>query len=455
MLHRSPAGPRRARLPILSLLTALLAAVLVSAPVAVPGGASSASAGTSDTTHLVKRGSDGAVWFKSRLNGAWGDWYTLHGGVVGEPAVTSWGPGRADVFARGTDDALWHRAYYDGRWNAWHRLGGSLSESPSAVTWGPGRLDVFVRGADGRLWQTAWAGDHWTAFFDLGGTLSSAPAAATWGPGRLDVFSRDAAMGLQQIAFIDGRWSGWYGLGGQLASAPAAVSWAPGRLDVFAQDPGDELVQIAFDGGRWSPWWRLGGGLSASPAVASPGPGRHEVYVRGGDDALWQRTYAAGWSGWERFSDGAGLSSGPDATSYRVQTADVRRVVSKGVEYTITVPPGKRGRAIHTALDELGSAYRYGSAGPDTFDCSGLVVHSYGSAGVSMPSRTSSGMYERLPKVASPQPGDLVYYGDPVHHMGIYLGDNLMVDASRSGDFVRIIDIHRIGSPPKYTTVPA
>ena len=69
--------------------------------------------------------------------------------------------------------------------------------------------------------------------------------------------------------------------------------------------------------------------------------------------------------------------------------------------------------------------------------------------------RTSSGMYERLPKVSSPRPGDLVYYGNPVFHMGIYLGDGLMVDAPRSGDVVRIMNIHNFGSPPKYTTVPA
>jgi cell wall-associated NlpC family hydrolase len=46
------------------------------------------------------------------------------------------------------------------------------------------------------------------------------------------------------------------------------------------------------------------------------------------------------------------------------------------------------------------------------------------------------------------QPGDLVFYGSPVHHVGIYVGDGLMIHSPRSGDVVRISPVHRTGMQP-------
>ncbi|QIS23965.1 hydrolase [Nocardia terpenica] len=89
--------------------------------------------------------------------------------------------------------------------------------------------------------------------------------------------------------------------------------------------------------------------------------------------------------------------------------------------------------AVEAAESKLGSSYSYGSAGPDSFDCSGLVQWSYEQAGVELP-RTS---YEQL-DAGTPvgmddlQPGDLVsFYGG--EHSALYAGDGKVVHAATSG----------------------
>ncbi|MBF6334142.1 C40 family peptidase [Nocardia transvalensis] len=93
-------------------------------------------------------------------------------------------------------------------------------------------------------------------------------------------------------------------------------------------------------------------------------------------------------------------------------------------------------RAVEAAESKLGAAYSYGSAGPDSFDCSGLVQWSYEQAGVDLP-RTS---YEQL-DAGTPvsldelEPGDLVsFYGG--QHSALYAGDGKVIHAATSGSGV-------------------
>ncbi|MEV6098886.1 C40 family peptidase [Nocardia sp. NPDC051981] len=102
---------------------------------------------------------------------------------------------------------------------------------------------------------------------------------------------------------------------------------------------------------------------------------------------------------------------------------------------------GPRQAAVNAALSRVGDPYVYGAAGPDAFDCSGLVQWSYAQAGVSLP-RTS---YEQL-NTGSPvsyddlEPGDVVsFYGGS--HSGIYVGDGNVVHASTSGQPVKVAPI--------------
>jgi cell wall-associated NlpC family hydrolase len=111
---------------------------------------------------------------------------------------------------------------------------------------------------------------------------------------------------------------------------------------------------------------------------------------------------------------------------------------------TIVGPDDAATAAIAAARTRLGLPYLWGATGPTRFDCSGLMLWSYGRAGVSMP-RTSREQYAALPHVplSDLQPGDLVFYAtntsDPgtIHHVAMYLGDGLVIHAPHTGDVVR------------------
>ena len=89
----------------------------------------------------------------------------------------------------------------------------------------------------------------------------------------------------------------------------------------------------------------------------------------------------------------------------------------------------------------LGVPYRWGGTNPSTgLDCSGLVQLVYGQLGVQLP-RTSQQQQQvgvPVPSVAQAQPGDLVFYGSPAEHVGIYVGNGRMIDAPHTGTSVRI-----------------
>jgi cell wall-associated NlpC family hydrolase len=106
--------------------------------------------------------------------------------------------------------------------------------------------------------------------------------------------------------------------------------------------------------------------------------------------------------------------------------------------------------AVRWALAQLGDPYRWGAGGPDTFDCSGLTGSAYRAAGVAIP-RVSRAQWGAGPHVAVANllPGDLVFYADnpadpaTIHHVGIYIGNGLMVHAPHTGDVVRVASIWR------------
>ncbi len=107
-------------------------------------------------------------------------------------------------------------------------------------------------------------------------------------------------------------------------------------------------------------------------------------------------------------------------------------------------PTGAASIAVHTALAQLGKPYVWGAAGPGAFDCSGLTMYSWRAAGVSLP-HSSAAQYSTLPHVSQSelQPGDLVFFGSPIHHVGMYLGKGVMVAAPSSGRVVQIQKVFR------------
>jgi cell wall-associated NlpC family hydrolase len=98
--------------------------------------------------------------------------------------------------------------------------------------------------------------------------------------------------------------------------------------------------------------------------------------------------------------------------------------------------------AVSTAMAQVGDPYVWAAAGPDAFDCSGLVQYAYAAAGISLPhsSRMQSTMGTPVSRSAL-QPGDLLFFYSPVSHVGIYIGNGQMVHASTSGSPVKVAPV--------------
>jgi hypothetical protein len=110
-------------------------------------------------------------------------------------------------------------------------------------------------------------------------------------------------------------------------------------------------------------------------------------------------------------------------------------------------PPRRRvplPRPPWTRRAQVGKAYEYGAAGPDSYDCSGLTQYAYRAAGIELPhsSRSQSEMGTPVER-ADLRPGDLVLFYEPVGHVGIYVGDGQMVDAGseETGVSQRTVDM--------------
>jgi hypothetical protein len=107
-------------------------------------------------------------------------------------------------------------------------------------------------------------------------------------------------------------------------------------------------------------------------------------------------------------------------------------------------------QAIAYAMTELGKPYVYGAEGPGEFDCSGLVQYVFAHLGIHLP-RTAAQQQAATKRVDQPKPGDLVFYGTPAYHVGIYLGAGKMVDAPHTGALVRT---QAVGTPTSFGRVP-
>ncbi len=109
---------------------------------------------------------------------------------------------------------------------------------------------------------------------------------------------------------------------------------------------------------------------------------------------------------------------------------------------TTVAPPSHYGGVVGVAMAELGKPYVYATAGPDTFDCSGLVVYAYAAVGVSLPHSSyalwNAGVYVSQDQL---EPGDLVFF-DGLGHVGIYIGGGQFIHAPHTGDVVKISNLN-------------
>jgi peptidoglycan DL-endopeptidase CwlO len=96
-------------------------------------------------------------------------------------------------------------------------------------------------------------------------------------------------------------------------------------------------------------------------------------------------------------------------------------------------------QALRWALRARGSPYVWGAAGPHAFDCSGLVLWAYAHVGISLP-HLAAAQYNMGIHVGRNQlqPGDLVFFYSDIGHVGLYIGNDLMVDAPDFGEVVQV-----------------
>ena len=104
---------------------------------------------------------------------------------------------------------------------------------------------------------------------------------------------------------------------------------------------------------------------------------------------------------------------------------------------------GRAAVAVRFAMAQIGKPYVYGGSGPNSYDCSGLTMAAWGHAGVSLPHSSSAQQGYGTPVSASQlQPGDLVFYYQPASHVGIYIGNGMIVNAENPSAGIRTTGLY-------------
>ncbi|WP_137723856.1 C40 family peptidase [Prescottella subtropica] len=101
--------------------------------------------------------------------------------------------------------------------------------------------------------------------------------------------------------------------------------------------------------------------------------------------------------------------------------------------------PGSGSAALQAGLTQVGKPYNWGATGPDSYDCSGLVVWAYRQTGTTLPRSSQAQAQGGIPVDRSQlQPGDVVLFYDDASHVGIYAGDGNVLHASTYGTPVKV-----------------
>jgi len=109
-------------------------------------------------------------------------------------------------------------------------------------------------------------------------------------------------------------------------------------------------------------------------------------------------------------------------------------------------PGGDRATIVQAALSRIGAPYSWGAAGPNAFDCSGLVMWSFQQAGIPLPHSSQALAAGGQPvDLSSLQPGDVITYYSDASHAAMYVGDGMVVHSSTYGQPVRVVPIAAAG----------
>jgi cell wall-associated NlpC family hydrolase len=124
-------------------------------------------------------------------------------------------------------------------------------------------------------------------------------------------------------------------------------------------------------------------------------------------------------------------------TTDRAQTSTASRSTARKA---LTSSRPAAGGVLGIAAQYEGIMYKYDGTTPAGFDCSGFTAYVFRQVGISLP-RTAEQQRQAVTPVSNPQPGDLVFFGSPAYHVGIYAGNGMMWDSPRSGKAVALRSI--------------
>lgn len=146
-----------------------------------------------------------------------------------------------------------------------------------------------------------------------------------------------------------------------------------------------------------------------------------------------------------KYSSLLGMLNSAQRTDYQRAVAppvSAASVFLAKVQLALTATPAAQ-KAVHFALAQVGKPYVWAAAGPSSYDCSGLTMAAWATAGVRLPhSSELQFTLGRAVAVNQAQPGDLIFlYGPPPSHVTIYIGSGLMVSAPTEGQDVSVVPL--------------
>jgi peptidoglycan DL-endopeptidase CwlO len=155
--------------------------------------------------------------------------------------------------------------------------------------------------------------------------------------------------------------------------------------------------------------------------------GRHRLRTKSGTRARVAATAAI-------MAAGLAATAGPALAATTAPSTSLPAVSPSSV-----TGEGVAVQALRHALTQQGKPYVWGAAGPNAYDCSGLVQWAYKQVGVSLPHNAAMQSVLGKPVArADLRPGDLVFFYTPVSHVGIYVGDGKILNAATTGQPVKI-----------------
>lgn len=234
-----------------------------------------------------------------------------------------------------------------------------------------------------------------------------------------------------------------------MASHAAGRHRAPGRYNPVSEISGI-VAKSAQPAVKTSAVVAASGGLVASfalPASAAPAAPKADptaattsapVAVRAPEAAAPQASDAYGLIGFKATAKPKAKAVRPAAdTTDRAQASTASRSTARKA---LTSSRPAAGGVLGIAAQYEGIMYQYGGTTPAGFDCSGFTAYVFRQVGISLP-RTAEQQRQAVTPVSNPQPGDLVFFGSPAYHVGIYAGNGMMWDSPRSGKAVALRSI--------------